>query len=221
MTPERSRTPALGGLLIGAALSFLAGGQPWWRAQGEGLDVAFSGTTSTGGVSQALALVTAAGTILLLTLGPRGRRIVAVILIGAGLAITVLGTLRTQPTAQVVQDQIRTVSLIDQFSLSATFWPAGYAAAGVLITVAAVITALWSGRWPRRAERFQRRSSRAAGQVGDQSAEAWAALDAGLDPTADFSPAAARRPDPDVQSRPPRDTMGDTKPSAESQRSAE
>jgi Tryptophan-associated transmembrane protein (Trp_oprn_chp) len=220
MTPERSRTSALGGLLIGAALSFLAGAQPWWRARGEGLNVAFSGTTSTGGVSQALALVTAAGAILLLTLGPRGRRIVAVILIAAGLAIVVLGVLRKQPTAQAVQDQVRTVSLINQFSLSATIWPAVYAATGILIAVAATITALWSGRWPRRAERFQP-SKRVTGPVGDQSAEAWAALDAGLDPTADFSPAAVHGPHPDVQSRPSPDTMGDTKPSAESQRSAE
>jgi Tryptophan-associated transmembrane protein (Trp_oprn_chp) len=221
MTPERSRTFALGGLLTGAALSFLAGAQPWWRARGEGLDVAFSGTTSTGGVSQTLALVTAAGTTLLLTLGPRGRRIVAVILIAAGLAMAVLGALPKQPTAQAVQDQVRTVSLIDQFWLSATIWPAVYAAAGILITVAAMITALWSGRWPRRAGRFQVRSSNVAGPVGDQSAEAWVALDAGLDPTADFSPAAAQRRHPDVQSQPPQDTMGDTKPSAESQRSAE
>jgi len=221
MTPERSRTSALGGLLIGAALSFLAGAQPWWRARGEGLDVAFSGTTSTGGVSQALALVTAAGTILLLTLGPRGRRIVAVILIAAGLAIAVLGVLRKQPTAQAVQDQVRTVSLIDQFSLSATIWPAVYAATGILIAVAAAITALWSGRWPRRAERFRPGSKRITSPVDDQSAEVWAALDAGLDPTADFSPEPVHRPHPDVQSRPSPDTMGETRPSAESQRSAE
>jgi hypothetical protein len=219
--PVGSRTLALGGLLVGAALSFLAGTQPWWRARGEGLDVAFSGASATGGVSQALALAAGAGGILMLTLASRGRRLVAVILVVVGLGMAALAALRMRPDAEAVQDQVRTVSLIDQFSLSATLWPAIYVAAGIMITMAAVITVVRSGRWPRRPDRFSRRTGSPARALSEAPAEAWSAMDAGLDPTADSPPASAQRPDPDVQLRPQRDTMGGTKHSAQSQRSAE
>jgi len=220
MKPERSRTLALGGLLGGAGLSFLAGAQPWWQARGEGLNVALSGTTSTGGVSQALALATAAGALLLLTLGSRGRRVLVVILVLLGVAMAVLGALRVRPNQQAVQDQVRTVSLANQFFLAPTVWPSIYAAAGVLITFAGAITIVWSGRWPQRSGRFQVGGGSTA-TPAEQLTDAWAAMDAGLDPTEDVSSAPARRPDPDVQSGPDQDTMGDTKPSTQSQRSAE
>ncbi len=211
---------ALGGILMGAALGLLAGAQPWWRAHGEGLDVSFSGTASTGGLSQALPLVAAAGALLLLTIAARGRRLVAVILVVVGLGMTALGLFRVRPTPEAVQDQVRTVSLIDQFSLSATSWPVVYACAGILIIGAALIIILRSGRWPR-SDRYSRSGGATERPLGEQQAEAWAAMDAGIDPTADREPEPARRSDPDVQSGPSRDTMGNTKPSARSQRSAE
>jgi uncharacterized membrane protein (TIGR02234 family) len=215
----RSRTLAVAGLLLGAALSFLAGAQPWWRARGEGLNVAFSGTTSTGGVSQALALVTAAGTILLLTVASLGRRIVAVILLLAGLGMVAVGALRNRPAAEAVRDEVRTVGLGEQFWLSATPWPSVYAAAGILIMIAALVTIISAPRWPSRQERFSRGSG-GQGSLSDEPSKAWEAMNAGLDPTEDTVPAPARRPHPDVQSGLPRDTMGSTKPTAQSPRSA-
>jgi hypothetical protein len=87
----KSRTLALGGLLVGSGLAFVAGTRPWWRAIGEGLDVAFSGNQSTGGISQALGLVGLAGGLLMLVLGSRGRRGVGPILVLLGGAMTTVG----------------------------------------------------------------------------------------------------------------------------------
>jgi uncharacterized membrane protein (TIGR02234 family) len=215
---------ALGGLLAGAALSFLAGSQPWWRAAADGLHATFSGTESTGGMSQALALVVAAGALLLLTLSVRGRRVVAALLALVGASMAVLGLIRLRPTAEAVRDQVRTISLADQFSLSATVWPWIYAAGGVLVVLAAMITVLRSSDWPRRITRFERVAP--VSSPSEDPAEVWQAMDAGLDPTADFPAVPARRPDPDVHGGTPRDTMerdstSSTELSPKSQRSAE
>ena len=199
------RTYALGGFLVGAALGLLAGSQPWWRAKAAGLDASFSGTESTGGISQALALVVAAGALLMLTLSVRGRQVIAALLALVGASMAVLGVLRVRPSAEAVHDQIRTVSLADQFSLSATAWPWIYAAAGAVVVLAAVSTVLRSDHWPRRTTRFERAG--AVSSAGENPAEAWQAMDAGLDPTADVPASPVRRVDPDVQSGPLQDTM--------------
>jgi uncharacterized membrane protein (TIGR02234 family) len=200
-----SRTYALGGFLVGAALALVAGGRPWWRAEVAGLDASFSGTESTGGISQALAFVVAAGALLLLTLSVRGRQVVAALLALVGCGMAVLGVLRVRPSAEAVRDQVRTISLADQFSLSATAWPWVYAAAGAVVVLAGLITVMRSDRWPRRITRFERAT--AASSADEHPAEAWRAMDAGLDPTAEFPAVPARRVDPDVQSGPPQDTM--------------
>jgi uncharacterized membrane protein (TIGR02234 family) len=200
-----NRTYALGGFVVGAVLGLLASSQPWWRAEAAGLDASFSGTESTGGISQALALVVAAGALLLLTLSVRGRQLIAALLALAGASMAVLGVLRVRPSAEAVRDQIRTVSLADQFSLSATAWPWVYAAAGAVVVLAAVYTVLRSDRWPGPTTRFERAT--AVSSAGENPAAAWQAMDAGLDPTADVPAAPARRVDPDVQSGPPQDTM--------------
>ena len=203
--PRRDRTYALGGFVVGAALGMVAGSQPWWRAEAAGLDASFSGTESTGGISQALAFVVAAGALLLLTLSVRGRQVIAALLALVGCSMAVLGVLRVRPSAEAVRDQIRTISLADQFSLSATAWPWVYAAAGAVVVLAALITILRSDRWPRRTTRFERAT--AVSSAGEHPAEAWQAIDAGLDPTADLPAVPVRRVDPDVQSGPPQDTM--------------
>ena len=220
----RNRTYALGLLVAGAALGFLAGSQPWWRAEADGLEATFSGTQSTGGISQALAFVVAAGTLLLLTMSVRGRQVLAALLSLVGASMAVLGLIRVRPSAEAVRQQVRAVSLADQFSLSATAWPWIYAAAGVAVVLGAMITLLGSGSWPLRTTRFERRTMMTS--PAEHPAEAWQAMDAGLDPTADLPAAPARRWDPDVHSGPPRDTMerdssGSTELSPKSQRSAE
>lgn len=217
------RTYALGGFVVGAGLGLVAGSQPWWRADAAGVDASFSGTESTGGISQALALVVAAGALLLLTLSVRGRQVVAALLALVGCGMAVLGVLRVRPSAEAVRDQIRTISLAEELSLSTTAWPWVYAAAGAVVVLAALITVLRSDRWPGRTTRFERATSSSA---GEDPAGAWQAMDAGLDPTADLPAVPVRRLDPDVQLGPPQDTMEpdpirSTEPSPKSQPSAE
>ena len=76
----RSRTLAWGGLAMGGLLAVIVSAQPWWRAKADGADVAFTGTDASAGLTQALAVVVLAGTLLALTLRSRGRRILGVVL---------------------------------------------------------------------------------------------------------------------------------------------
>jgi uncharacterized membrane protein (TIGR02234 family) len=217
------RTYALGGFVVGAGLGLVAGSQAWWRADAAGPDASFSGTESTGGISQTLAFVVATGALLLLTLSVRGRQVVAALLALVGCGMAVLGVLRVRPSAEAVRDQIRTISLAEELSLSTTAWPWVYAAAGAVVVLAALITVRRSDRWPRRTTRFERATPSSA---GEDPAGAWQAMDAGLDPTADLPAVPVRRVDPDVQLGPPQDTMEpdpirSTEPSPKSQPSAE
>jgi uncharacterized membrane protein (TIGR02234 family) len=210
----RSRALGLGGMLTGSGLAFLAGTRTWWRALGQGLDVGFSGNQSTGGISQALALVGLAGGLLMLVLSSRGHRIVAAILVLVGAGMTTLGLLRLRPSTEAVRTRIRTVSLSDQFSLAATPWPWLYAAAGLLVAIAAATTLATAGRWPERSDRFRRGPDVGGTQRPlDEPADAWRALDAGLDPTADSPEQASGRNHPDVHSEAASDTMGSAQPS--------
>jgi hypothetical protein len=218
----RSRTLGLGGLLVGSGLAFLAGTRPWWRALGEGLDVGFSGNQSTGGISQAFGLVGLAGGLLMLVLGSRGRRVVGAILALVGGAMATVGFLRLRPSVDAVRSQVRTVSLSDQFSLAATPWPWLYGAAGLLVTLAAATTLARANRWPQQLDRYRRsRNDGGTPRLLDDPADAWRALDAGLDPTADSAEDGAGPKHPDVHSSAASDTMGSTQPSSIPDPSAE
>jgi len=144
----RSRALAFGCLLSGGALALIASAQPWWRATGDGLAVTFTGTQATAGLSQALAIVALAGTLLMLALRARGRRVVGALLAVLGLGIGLAGGLRLQPSADAVRSQVREVSLVDAFRLSTTAWPWIFALSGVLIVVGAIVTMITAGSWP-------------------------------------------------------------------------
>ena len=59
----------------------------------------FSGTQATGGLSQALAIVALAGTLLMLALRTRGRRVIGALLLLVGVGLAVVGGLGLQPSA--------------------------------------------------------------------------------------------------------------------------
>ena len=201
----RSRASALGLLLTGGALALVASAQPWWRAIGEGVSVGFKGSEATGGLSQALAVVVLPGTLLILALRARGRRIVGGLLIAAGAGMVALGVLRVRPSADAVRTQVREVSLVDQFALTGTAWPWVYAAAGLLVLTGAVSVIINAPRWRASAARFERGSNAARPSVATDPADVWRALDAGEDPTIEAVGEAAD--DPDVQKSPTGDTM--------------
>jgi len=201
----RSRASALGLLLTGGALALVASAQPWWRAIGEGVSVGFKGSEATGGLSQALAVVVLAGTLLILALRVRGRRIVGGLLIAAGAGVVALGVLRVRPSADAVRTQVREVSLADQFALTGTAWPWVYAAAGGLVLAGATSVIINAPRWRVSAARFERASGTARTSVATDPADVWRALDAGEDPTIEADSEAAGNPD--VRKRPAGDTM--------------
>jgi uncharacterized membrane protein (TIGR02234 family) len=183
----KSRTLAFGCLIIGGALALVSGAQPWWRAVGEGVVVKFSGIQATGGLSQALAIVALAGTLLLLVLRTRGRHIVGALLFLVGAALAVLGGFRLQPSADAIRSQVRQVSLADASQLSATAWPWVFALSGVLVAGGAVVTMITAGTWPSAPDRFEAGLAKPEGSASDDPAELWKAMDAGVDPTTDAS----------------------------------
>ena len=196
----RSRALAFGCLLLGGGLALVGSAQPWWRAVGEGVAVKFSGTQATGGLSQALAIVALAGTLLMLALRTRGRRVIGALLLLVGAGIGVVGGLRLQPSAGAVRSQMREVSLADAFHVSATVWPWVFALSGVLVAAGAVLTIITARTWPSGSDRFQPGSSKAAVGTSDDPTELWKAMDVGVDPTAD----------PHVHNRAAGDTMENT-----------
>jgi uncharacterized membrane protein (TIGR02234 family) len=200
----RSRALAFGCLLIGGSLALIGSGQPWWRAVGEGVVLKFSGTQATGGLCQALAILALAGTLLLLALRTRGRRIIGALLALIGVGLAMVGGLGLRPSADAFGSQLRQVSLAE--TLSATVWPWIFVGSGVLITIGAVLTMITTGTWPSRSDRFGPSSGKSEGPASDDPAELWKAMDAGLDPTTD----AAKVPYPNVHNREPGDTMDDT-----------
>jgi uncharacterized membrane protein (TIGR02234 family) len=201
----RGRASALAMLLAGGALALVASAQPWWRAIGPGISVGFTGSEATGGLSQALAVVVLAGTLLILVLRAPGRRIIGGLLIAAGAGVTALGTLRIRPGADAVRTQVREVSLADQFALIGSAWPWVYAAAGLLALAGATSVIVNAPRWRATAARFERGPSTGPSAVAADPADVWRALDEGLDPTLDAAGEAAA--DPDVRKSPTGDTM--------------
>lgn len=180
----RLRTRALLPGLVGGVLALVTGAQAWWRATGEGVAVAFTGTESTAGLSQALGVVALAGWLLVLVLHTRGRRVVAVLLALTGLGIVGVGVLRQRPSAGTVRSSVREVSLADSFDLVPAVWPYAYAVAGLLVLACGLAVLRTAPRWPSRADRFSRTAERAAATTAeDDPSEVWKAQDAGLDPT--------------------------------------
>ena len=204
----RSRALAFGCLLIGGALALIGSGQPWWRAAGEGVVLKFSGTQATGGLSQALAVVALAGTVLMLALRTRGRRIIGALLVLVGAGLAVVGGLGLRPSADAIGSQVHEVTMAD--TLSATVWPWIFLGSGVLITIGAVLTIITAGTWPSRSDRFRPGSGSSEDPDSGDPTELWKAMDAGVDPTTNASTDTAMVPYPNVHNRDPGDTMDDT-----------
>jgi uncharacterized membrane protein (TIGR02234 family) len=150
----KSRVLAFGCLLVGGVLALTSSAQPWWRATGEGVVVKFTGSQVTGGLSQALGIVALAGTLLMLVLQVRGRRVVAAMLLLVGVGLVLAGALRLQPSADAVRSQVREISLVDAFQLSLTAWPWLFILSGALIVSGAALAMITAARWPSRLRSF-------------------------------------------------------------------
>jgi uncharacterized membrane protein (TIGR02234 family) len=209
----KSRGLALGCLAVGGALAMLAGTQPWWLGLGEGVAVKFTGSQVTAGLSQALAIVALAGTLLMLGLRGRGRRVMGAVLLLVGIGAALIGGFWMQPRADAVRGQLDHVGWLDSYRLTATVWPWIFVLAGALIAAGGASTLITAGSWPSATGRFQPELDTARPATSEEPAELWKAMDAGLDPTAagatddhDTLPVL----DPEVRERSAGDTMDGT-----------
>jgi uncharacterized membrane protein (TIGR02234 family) len=159
----------------------LASAQPWWRGPGEGAALKFTGSQVTGGLIQALAIVTLTGALLMLVLQRRGRRAIGGVVLLVGFGVAVVAGLWMQPRTDAIRSL---VSTLDTFSLAATVWPWICVLAGALISAGAALTIITAGSWSAAAERFQAGSNQAQLDTSDEPAKLWKAMDAGVDPTA-------------------------------------
>ena len=180
MTLAAGRALTFATVAVGTIGVFVAGARPWWSAVVADGDTPISGNVSSGGLSQALGLVTVAGLLLSLTLAARGRQVLGAVLVLAGIGMVGVGVARPRPSEQTVQEAIRSFTLAVDATLEATAWPWVYAAAGLLVAVGGALLVVLSPRWGSRRSRFER------GPVTvdlDDPAAIWKALDAGVDPT--------------------------------------
>jgi uncharacterized membrane protein (TIGR02234 family) len=203
----RSKGLAFGCLLAGAALALIASAQPWWRGLGDGAAVKVTGSEATGGLSQALAIVALAATLLMLALRSRGRRVVAALLLLFGVGTALTGGFWLQPRPNAVRGQLGHAGVLDDLGLTATAWPWLYALAGVLIAAAAVLTMIFAASWPNGSDRFEKGPGKV--QASEDPAELWKAMDAGVDPTTDDRNTLTVA-DPEMRNREPGDTMDGT-----------
>ena len=180
MTAATGRAVTYATLAAGTIGAFVAGARPWWLAVVADGDAPLSGNVSSGGLSQALGLVTVAGLLLSLTLAARGRRVLGAVLALAGIGMVGVGVARPRPSEQTVQEAIRSFSLAVEATRAATAWPWVYAASGLLVAAGGALLVVLAPRWGSRRSRFER------GPVTvdlDDPAAIWKALDAGVDPT--------------------------------------
>ncbi len=203
----RSKGLAFGCLLAGAVLALIASAQQWWRGLGDGATVKVTGSQATGGLSQALAIVALAATLLMLALRSRSRRVVAALLLLFGVGTALTGGFWLQPRPDEVRGQLGHGGIFDDLGLTATAWPWLYALAGVLISAGAVLTMIFAASWPNGSDRFEK--GPAKGQASEDPAELWKAMDAGVDPTTDDRNTMIVA-DPEMRNREPGDTMDGT-----------
>lgn len=176
-------------LVVPALVMLLAGTRTW--ATGRSADPILGGATIEVAGSQAapgviaLAAVALAGTVALLTGGPRLRRVSAVIIALAAVGATILtllvildpaGALGTAAAERVGRTgRVTTVA-------SLTFWAWPALVAGVLLTVLGVLAVPASGRWEGLSSRFDRPEPQGADPRGARRS-AWDDLSDGQDPT--------------------------------------
>ncbi|MGI8458382.1 MAG: Trp biosynthesis-associated membrane protein [Propionibacteriaceae bacterium] len=194
---NRTRSYAFGLLALGGLGGLISAAQPWWVGAAEGSNVTFSGTETTGGLAQAVPFVLLAGTLLALALRARGRAVLGAVLAVAAVGGVVAGVLRPAPPRELVLTRLQAVTLGDTYQLESTAWSSVFVLAALLALAGGVLMLVRAGRWPTRAARFERAAT--SGQMvpavpETSEAALWSALDAGVDPTDDPTPAAEGAP---------------------------
>jgi uncharacterized membrane protein (TIGR02234 family) len=150
------------GVLLGVGLVVLAGGRPWVSEGVTGVPgvtrVTASGNQVVPAVT-ALALVAAAGAVALALVGRLLRRIVAALLVLAGLGVLgLVATVLQDPTGAAlpaVQNATGQVGSSPGTGADLTAWPWPAMAGGLLIAVAGAAGLVAAGRWAGSGRRYE------------------------------------------------------------------
>jgi uncharacterized membrane protein (TIGR02234 family) len=187
VTPRRSYLAALGLLLLGAVVVLVSAGRVWGSADVAGA----AGSTAAGdlhvtgadvsGAFPALGLVALAGVLAVVAARGVVRRVVGGFLCLVGVTVAVLAVVTDVDAALDHAARVAAgVSSAQATHESTSAWPWICALGGLLVAVAGALTALRSADWPALGGRYER-----AGAGTGRPLDTWAALDQGIDPTAD------------------------------------
>ena len=189
MSPRRLKlTSILLGIVLSAAV-MLAWTQLWFTADletGQSLEVAgdVAAPALTALALSGLALAAAlalAGTVFRVILGGLQAAIGALVVTSAVMALAdpVAASSRAITDATGVSGSESVAALVT--SVVATAWPAVALAAGILMALLGVFTAVTARRWPASSRKYQ--AVRMAPADGESSIGDWDALSDGRDPT--------------------------------------
>ena len=157
-----SRALAFLGGLAGAGAVVLAAGRDWVTVTLAGIAPggvhADGRTTAPGAV--AVALVAAAGAVVLVTAGRVGRVVVAGLLVAAGAGVALLSVPVWQAPRTAADTAVArvtgTVGGGDDATAQVTAWPAVSAGGGVIIAAAGLVGLVRGRRWPGPSRRYER-----------------------------------------------------------------
>lgn len=184
MSGTRGKRLALILVLAGAALALLASTRTWATGTVGG-DQSFevTGGSAAPGIT-ALALVSAAGAVVLATAGRGVRRVVAPAVAAAGIGAAVLGLgIVVDPAAALLaaaEAASGTVGSGVGVTASTNAWPAVALLGAVLVAAGGVLAFVRGGSWAGPSARYERP---AEGPGSGPAPTAWDVLSRGDDPT--------------------------------------
>jgi uncharacterized membrane protein (TIGR02234 family) len=192
VTPARERLVALGCLAAGGGLTLVAATATWSQATVAPAGLPAVTVTLTGSelapALPALGLLALAGVVGVLATRGVARRAAGALLAlaGVGLVLTAGDVGRSGRSAAQgpLADRLG-VSEVDPTSFTASAWWAVAVLAGLLVAVGGILTAVHGGRWSTMSRRYD---APAAPARAVTPADAWTALDHGVDPTLDAAP---------------------------------
>lgn len=180
---SRSKRAALLLVLGGAALALVAGTRTWVSGTVGNQLFDVGGSTAAPGVS-ALALVSAAGAVVLATAAQGVRRVGAVLVVLAGLGgATLAGAVLRDPVGAVrpaAEAATGTVGSTAAVTASVQVWPFLALLAGFVVAGGGLVALLRGGTWSGPSPRYER-PAEDPGRAG--ASTAWDALSRGDDPT--------------------------------------
>ncbi|WP_406287490.1 TIGR02234 family membrane protein [Embleya sp. NBC_00896] len=187
---RREMTVAVLLALAGAALVLSVAGRTWAKGtalvHGSHIAVHASGTSINKGIT-ALALLGLAGGLAVLATRTIGRTVIGVLVLLAGLGVTVLAVQGGGDTSAVNSEAAAKAAVegVRAVDVSHSIWPWFAAVGGVVILLAGLLVVVRGRRWPGMSNRYEAPEGRtAAARRGTATnADLWNALDRGEDPT--------------------------------------